>query len=58
MDAEDSRLVKEVQLIQVIQVVVLRGSGTDEDPYRDVYQYWSLTGDFLAEDDVEGANDA
>jgi hypothetical protein len=61
MGSEDSRPVKEARIIRVIQVVVLRGNGTSESPYRDVYQYWSLDGEFLAEDDphgMEGGDDA
>ncbi|MHC4413636.1 MAG: carboxypeptidase [Planctomycetota bacterium] len=35
----------------VIETQAARGAGTDEDPVRTVYQYWSLEGKLLAEDD-------
>ena len=41
------------RVIQVIETVALRGSGSNhEDPVRHVKQYWSLDGEFLAEKDT------
>ena len=40
------------QVILVIRTKLLvRGKGTKEDPVRVVEQYWSLDGEFLAEND-------
>ncbi len=38
------------QLIQVIEVTVSRGDGTKEDPYHHITEYWSVDGQFLADD--------
>lgn len=44
---------KEVELIQVIRTkITRRGAGIPADPVRIVEQYWSLTGDLLAEVDM------
>ena len=40
-----------VKLIEVIQVVDVRGGGTDDDPVRSINQYWSKDGILLAEFD-------
>ena len=40
------------KVIEVIIVKAGRGTGTVEDPFRIVRQYWSLEGDLLAEDDI------
>lgn len=37
-----------VKVIQVIEVVSIRGSGTQDDPVRKMTQYWSLDGKLLA----------
>lgn len=37
--------------MQVIESVVLRGDGTNEDVYREVTQYHTLDGELLAERD-------
>lgn len=39
------------RVIEVIETRSCRGSGTQEDPYRIVVQYWSLEGELLAEKD-------
>ena len=39
------------RVIQVIETVAKRGLGTEEDPVRDITQYWDLDGNFLAEKD-------
>lgn len=41
----------EAKMILIIETRSLRGIGTEEDPCRCVTQYWSLDGDFLAEND-------
>ena len=44
---------KSARVIQVIETKATRGLGTEEDPTREVTQYWDLDGRFLAEMDVE-----
>ncbi len=44
---------KSAKIIQVIETKSLRGLGTEQDPVRDVIQYWDLEGNFLAEMDTE-----
>jgi len=39
------------KVIQVIETVSLKGSGTDNDPIRAVKQFWSFDGTLLAESD-------
>lgn len=39
------------KVIQVIETISLRGSGTDKDPVRAVKQFWSFDGDLIAESD-------
>lgn len=39
------------KVVQVIEVRVNRGAGTEEDPCRIVTQYWSQKGELLAESD-------
>lgn len=41
---------REAQVIQAIRLVVCRGNGKDT-VFREVIQYWSLDGEFLAEHD-------
>ena len=36
---------------QVIVTRALKGSGTEDDPYREVAQYWTLDGKLLFEND-------
>jgi len=42
---------KHVEVIQVIQTQERRGKGTTDDLCRIVTKYWSLKGEFLAEND-------
>ena len=39
------------KVIQVIEVEVMRGKGTEDSVLRGVMQYWSLDGELLAEND-------
>ncbi len=39
------------KVIQVIETCSLRGKGTDDDPCRNVKQYWDFDGKLLAESD-------
>lgn len=41
------------RVIPVIEVKVLRGNGTDNDPYRIAKLYYSLDGKFIAESDAQ-----
>ena len=38
-----------VKLVAVIQTITQKGSGTENDPYREVVQYWTLDGELLCE---------
>ena len=40
------------RVIQVIETSSLRGRGTEDDPCRDVKQYWDFNGNLLAESDL------
>jgi len=43
---------KEVEVIRVIRTyLLLRGEGTEKDPYRKIEQFWSLSGELLWEND-------
>ena len=44
---------KSAKVIQVIETKAKRGLGTEEDPVREVTQYWDFEGNFLAEWDTE-----
>lgn len=44
-----------VKIAQVIIVKVLKGEGTENDPIRTFAQFWSMSGDFIAE--IEWNND-
>jgi hypothetical protein len=39
------------KLIQVIEAETLRGTGVDADPFREVYQLWTLEGELIHEYD-------
>ena len=41
--------VQHAQVIQVIEIRGLRGTGTEGDPYRHIVEYWSLDGAPLAQ---------
>lgn len=44
--------VRKAKVIEVIEVISLRGLGAEEnDPVREITQYWSLEGKLLAEFD-------
>lgn len=40
-----------VELIEVIHTTAIRGTGTNKSPVRIVHQYWSKSGELLAEKD-------
>ena len=44
---------KSAKVIQVIETKSFRGIGTENDPVREVTQYWDMDGKFLAEMDSE-----
>lgn len=46
------------KVIQVIETISLKGSGTEDDPTRAVKQYWSFDGALIAENDpiIGGGN--
>ncbi|WP_434565129.1 hypothetical protein PQ689_03120 [Thermoanaerobacterium thermosaccharolyticum] len=46
----EGRLIK-AEVIEVIHVLITRGDGSKNNVVRNVDQYWSLAGDFLAEKD-------
>jgi hypothetical protein len=48
----ERRIVREVKTVKVIKVTYLAGSGTTEDTYRLVDQYWSTDGKLLAVNDI------
>ena len=48
----DGGVPDKAKVIQVIRVEAIRGEGTDDDPVRRVYQYWSFQGALLAENDT------
>lgn len=39
------------EIMEVIHTVSTRGDGTDDNPVRIVHQYWTKTGEMLAEKD-------
>ncbi|MCI9507664.1 MAG: carboxypeptidase [Oscillospiraceae bacterium] len=45
------RGVDSARVIQIIETIAARGSGSSEQPSRMVTQYWSLEGKLLAEAD-------
>ncbi len=51
MDEKGHRTPESVKLIQAIEVIDIRGEGTNDDPIRVVFQYWSKKGVLLAEYD-------
>ena len=48
----DRGIPDKAKVIQVIRVEAIRGEGTDDDPVRKVFQYWSFQGNLLAEYDT------
>ena len=47
-----SNSVKKAKVVSVVQVEAKIGTGTKEDPVREVIQYWDLDGNLLAERDL------
>ena len=47
------RGVDSAKIILVIETIALRGSGTEDDPCRNVIQYWNTEGKLLAENDLK-----
>ena len=43
--------IREVKLVPAIMTVAARGEGTQNDPVREVTQFWSRKGELLAEND-------
>ena len=43
--------IREVKLVPVIMTVAERGEGIPADPVRQVVQFWSRSGELLAEND-------
>lgn len=50
---ENKKSPRLVELVEVIHVEILRGTGTNSDPVRVVHQYWSADGELLAEKDTK-----
>ena len=48
---------KYAKVIQVIETRATKGSGTENDPTREVIQYWHLDGKLLTEIDDQPCND-
>lgn len=46
-----SNSVKEAKVVSVVRVEAKIGTGTKEDPVRNVIQYWDIEGNLLAEHD-------
>jgi hypothetical protein len=40
-----------VRVMEVIEIMALKGDGTEKDPVRKITQYWDMQGNFLAEYD-------
>ena len=45
--------VTSVDVIQVIRTVAMRGAGTEEDPFRNITQFWTLDGFLIKEVDIQ-----
>lgn len=43
--------IKSTKVIFAIKSIVQKGTGVEHDPYRDVTQYWTTGGEFIAEHD-------
>lgn len=39
------------KVIQVIQTIFEKGNGTEDNPYRNVIQYWDFEGNLIATKD-------
>ena len=42
-----------IDVIQVIKTVAVRGAGTEEDPFRNITQFWTLDGSLIVEFDIQ-----
>lgn len=40
------------EVIAVIKTTALKGAGTENDPCREVIQYWDFEGNLLAQNDI------
>ena len=52
-DEKSYRTPSSERMVQVIEIHAVRGKGTEGDPVRIFYQYWSKKGVLLAENDPE-----
>ena len=50
------KVVKRVELVEVIRVIVNVGKGTEEDPVRTEVQYWDKKGRLICKEDYVDAN--
>lgn len=44
----ETRNIKGLKVLPVVQIAVNQGKGTPANPYRIDMEYWSLTGELLA----------
>jgi hypothetical protein len=44
--------VRNVNVIQMIEVIFTRGAGVEGDPVREIIQYWKMDGTLLVEKDT------
>lgn len=47
----DTYGVKSAKVVQAIEIMTFKGTGTEKDPVRNVKQYWDFDGNLLAEND-------
>lgn len=47
----DAHPISSVEIIKVVKVIVIRGTGVDTNPLRHVTQWWDLENKLIAEDD-------
>ena len=45
--------VTSVDVIQVIRTVAMRGTGTPNDPFRNITQFWTMDGFLIKETDIQ-----
>jgi hypothetical protein len=53
-----ARGVDNAKIIKVIKTTSVIGSGTEEDPARQIYQYWDLKGNLIGSHDTLHDNDS
>ena len=51
MEDENKCKIKNANLKVVIETNLIKGTGTEKDPVRNVFQYWDLGGHLLATND-------